>query len=239
MDISEDEENWLKKYFPDLKIDRKKKQILGTLNFTATYINDRVCLFPTSKDRNFIKDFYNIKIDFSDPISFPLVNDIDGKIKKEAKEKSTSNDFIHVNPDNSLCIALPHRIQELSQEIKRESKPLAYLFHKIIQFLYHQSYVLKFKQEPWEGHAHSDEGIMNYASENPNDCLKNIEFLIKKDEITAKKYRNAYISSQKISRALERKIGRNKLCPCGSNKKYKRCHLDQVRILKTLLKFLP
>lgn len=25
------------------------------------------------------------------------------------------------------------------------------------------------------------------------------------------------------------KIGRNELCPCGSGKKFKKCHLDQAR----------
>ena len=34
---------------------------------------------------------------------------------------------------------------------------------------------------------------------------------------------------------VSRDPGRNELCPCGSGRKFKRCHLDDVVILKSAL----
>ena len=36
----------------------------------------------------------------------------------------------------------------------------------------------------------------------------------------------AHIDEQAVTRAAERKIGRNDRCPCGSGKKYKVCHMQ-------------
>ncbi len=36
-----------------------------------------------------------------------------------------------------------------------------------------------------------------------------------------------HTSQFKVEQLVSEKIGRNESCPCGSNKKYKKCHLNK------------
>ena len=67
--------------------------------------------------------------------------------------------------------------------------------------------------------------------EDPVDFKKTSEdlsdLLVKKSQEAFIKQRAEDRKKQHIPKVVGKKIGRNDLCPCGSNKKFKKCCIDK------------
>ena len=221
MQFSESEINWLKNNFPELKFNQTNEEINGVLHFSASYDQqkDKVIFTPDKKDKTFIESSYKIKILFSSKHCFQII-DTEDIIRKSAKKKKINIDYIHINKGKyaSACIAGPERFKELKEEFKKSDNKIKKTIYLAIQFFYHQTYVLKFKKEPWKGFSHGKKGIQEEIQDRKNNLYNE-----------KKRYYKENISSELKSVLIKGKVGVNEKCPCGSGKKYKKCHYHEVQ----------
>ena len=219
MKFSRLEVDWVAENFPSLVFNKKINEFAGTLHFSATYDekNNKVIYDPKGRDKNFIKCDYVIKIIFNATHYFQII-DIENKIKRIAKKKKIKDDYIHVNEDQSICLAGLQRFKELRQEIRKSDNKIEKIIYLAIQFFYHQTYVLKFNKEPWKGFIHGSTGIQQEVKERKQNLY-----------IEKKKYYDEKVPLR-LKKILEKgKIKANDRCPCGSGIKYKRCHYKEIQ----------
>ena len=209
--------NWLKEHFPNLKIDQEFWEINGTLDFTASYDakQDKVILDCENYNNNTITGNYKIKIKFSTEEYFKIF-DVENVIENFSKKKNIPRNYIHFSPDRSACIAGPIRWNEIKKDIKNSNNRVEKIIYLAIQFFYHQTYVLKFKKEPWKGFSHGQKGAYEEKIAKQRDLISK-----------SKHYYDTKIPLD-IKCMLKNKPNKNDQCPCGSGKKYKKCHLHQV-----------
>ena len=222
MKFSKYEIDWLDQNFPQLKYNGTI--IKGILSFSASYDEQKkkIIFDPTENNQNALRSKYKIKIAFPSKNDFKVF-DVDNVIKTSAKKKRILKDYIHINLDQSMCITAPKRWKELKEEVESSENKIKKIITLIAQFLYHQTYVLKFRKEPWKGFAHGKRGINEEQIErHQKDFKKQIE--------KSRNYYDEHIPIEIKEIIQKGKIDRNVQCPCGSGKKYKRCHLHQVEM---------
>ena len=219
MQLSELEIDWVKKSFPALSFNKKTEGFEGVLQFSASYNEQtkKVILGPNKKNDNFIKCSYKIKITHHTKFGFQII-DTEDKIRKVAKKKNINKNYIHVNEDKSICIAVPERFKELRKEIKESENKIKKIIHIAIQFFYHQTYVLRFGKEPWAGFPHGKRGIQQELKEKKQKLYEE-----------KRRYYNENVSLEQKKILKIGKIRSNAKCPCGSGKKYKRCHSGAIQ----------
>jgi hypothetical protein len=134
------------------------------------------------------------------PYSFPTVYLVGNRIPIEADR--------HINKDRSCCLTIQH------EEILRAEKGITikqFFDDYVIPFFANQLYFEKHKQWANGDYLHSENGIIQYYKEQTNiETIEDILSLL--NNITQIK-----------------KLGRNDMCYCGSNLKFKRCHLQTLQ----------
>ena len=106
----------------------------------------------------------------------------------------------------------------MKEEIKKSDNKIEKIIYLAIQFFYHQTYVLNFKKEPWKGFSHGKKGIQEETQDKKNNLYKE-----------RKKYYKENISLELKNVLMKGKVGVNEKCPCGSKKKYKKCHYHKAQ----------
>lgn len=157
-------------------------------------------------DDNYCDSFeITIKIPNDYPKSFPKMFEIGGKIN--------SIDNSHINRDGSCCVC---SLQEEDIRLKRKSISIQEFIEEFaIPFLANIIYY-KEKQKYANGeYKHGIDGVIQYYQE-----------LFGKENIKE--------VMAEISNTISVKKGRNDKCFCGSDLKYKRCHLKFKQKLEKL-----
>lgn len=119
----------------------------------------------------------------------------------------------HISKGGACCIDIEHNLIAMS---KRGININSFIREKIYPYFANQRY--KFSKEKYAGkeYAHHLDGVIQYYIEDL--------YLISPEIII-------HFLERILSKNL---IGRNNKCPCGSGKKIKECHLDQIDTIKSL-----
>ena len=235
MKLSENEINWLKRNFLNLKYDEKSEKITGELDFCAAYDNEsRKVIIGNSLDKTefLIQDVFEIEICLNeiDMNGWPKVYEVGKRYCKIAQEQNIDIIDLHIYPeDHNCCLGIKHA----------DNHPLRIepFFHeRVIPFFYRLAYVEKFgiekvRNDNWEEYSHGDKGIKEYLAE----VLYYLRCDFGRNDMcpcnSGKKFKKCHFNAvESLNRCL------NRLCFCKSRKKYKDCHFDEVLFLKQYLK---
>ncbi len=198
-----------------------------------------------------IKDKYKLEIDFKNQQPLPLVKEINGRIETISKDKKIDLKNLHVNYGNmnkGLCLCSRFKAFEYANKSKNNLfSGIDFIQELIIPFLYGISYFEIKNKFPFGSLDHGNIGLIEEITNNkkyfkylqiylktfPEEATDFIHKVIYKDNHLI----SEYICYSKLENVIYKneKIGRNKLCPCGSGLKYKKCHLDIAKIISNFL----
>ena len=204
MKISDDEIQWLKVHFPNLQYDEKFQKIVGELDFCAAYDDksQEVIIGNLADETDFL-----IRDVYEVEI---CLDDLDMNGWPKVYEVGKRHQEIAENR-NSEIINLHINPEDnscclgIKSPDNRTFRIKPFFHERVIPFLYRLSYVEKFGTD-----ISSNDHWEEYS--HGNDGIK--------------EYFAEMINYAKSN------FGRNDSCPCGSGKKYKRCHFNDVEPIK-------
>jgi len=200
MRINEDEIKWLKVHFPNLQYDEKSRKIVGELDFCAVYNDEskKVIIGNLTDETDFL-----IRDVYEVEICLGDL-DMNGwpKVYEIGKRHCEIAQKCNVN---IIDLHINPEDNTCCLGIKRpESRTLSiksFMYERVIPFFYRLSYTDKFG---------IDRARKDLWGEYSHGLKGEIEHFLEIVDIA------------------RQNPGRNDPCPCGSGKKYKRCHLSQV-----------
>ncbi|SDD80551.1 SEC-C motif-containing protein [Algoriphagus faecimaris] len=119
----------------------------------------------------------------------------------------------HISKEGACCIDIEHNLIAMSRKgINIDS----FIREKVYPYFANQLFKLSEKEYAGKEYKHHFDGIIQYYIEDLNlvSIDTTIHFL---ERILLKSF-----------------IGRNNKCPCGSGKKIKNCHLDEINTIKSI-----
>lgn len=119
----------------------------------------------------------------------------------------------HISQEGACCVDIEHNLIAMS---KRGINIYSFINEKVYPYFANQIFKMEEKNYAGEEYAHHLDGIIQYYIEDHN--LTDIDTVILMLE--------AIVANTNI--------GRNKKCPCKSDKKVKDCHLDSIETIKSL-----
>ena len=119
----------------------------------------------------------------------------------------------HISQEGACCIDIEHRLIAMS---RKGIKINSFIREKVYPYFANQLYKLSEEKYAGKEYSHHLDGIIQYYIEDLN--LISPEIII-------------HFLERILSNSL---IGRNKKCPCGSGKKIKDCHLDEIDTIKSI-----
>ncbi|MEL1248384.1 SEC-C domain-containing protein [Flavobacterium helocola] len=119
----------------------------------------------------------------------------------------------HISDEGICCIDIEHNLIVMSRKGIQMND---FIEKKIYPYFANQLYKLEKHKYAGEEYGHETEGIIQYYNENLkiqslDSIIVFIEIIIKNNDLT-----------------------RNRLCPCNSGKKIKKCHETSIELIKTL-----
>lgn len=118
----------------------------------------------------------------------------------------------HIATDGECCVDITNRLQV---EAKRGINILNFIRKKVYSYLANQLYKIHHKEYANGEYKHYTEGILQYY-------LEDLHFASIDEAIRVLTHLN-----------INPRIDRNLLCPCGSTKKLKKCHLQEIIIINS------
>lgn len=208
---------WLESAFPSLIYDSTNSKIIGELDFCATY---------NAKTKTLYVEGFNCEYDSLRKTDMRLCDVFEIEIRLNEKSIVSENwpKVYEVGGrrediskrQNILLVDLHFYTQDnscclgISYAPVKVSNIKEFLYHIVIPFFYRLSYVDRFGLQ-----ATKEELWGEYShGEGELEYFTEMSILNRNND------------------------GRNKPCPCGSKKKYKKCHLDEVREAKLKLEYL-
>ena len=204
----------IKETQPQLIYKSKNKILTGFLEFEGEYQGYK------------IKDNYKLEIDFNNQQPLPLVKEINGKIEKISKDKNLNLTNLHINYgdiDGGLCLCSRFKAFEYTDKLKNSLSPgINFIQELVIPFLYGISYFEKHNEFPFGAIEHGAKGLIREITNNKG-YFKYLQIYSKILPEEATKFINEYTYFFNLENVIykNKKIGRNKLCPCNSGLKYK------------------
>ncbi|MCB9503079.1 MAG: hypothetical protein H6696_14195 [Deferribacteres bacterium] len=222
MKPSIEEKEWVMTNYPNLSFDVKKavEVIKGEFAFRAAYDENtqEYIINPSlaeSSNQIIISDFYEIEICFvcsNGKSQLPLVYETGGRIKRLANKLSRPLADLHIYPDSRLCLV------GLLDEEEKLSLP-EFIDGPILQFCYDESYYEKYGRWPRGQYSHGAEGIV----ENFLDRFKNGKVNKEKCLEILRQYPTWERYYQLLNTKKDKIKGHHR-CPCGTEKKIRKCH---------------
>ena len=218
----------IKETQPQLIYEPKNNILTGFLEFEGEYQGYK------------IKDKYKLEIDFNNQQPLPLVKEINGKIEKISKDKNLTLKDLHINYgniDKGLCLCSRFKAFEYADRLKNSLSPgIDFIQELVIPFLYGISYFEKYNEFPFGSIEHAAKGLIKEITNN-KEYFKYLQIYLKTLPEEAIKFIREYTYSFNLKNAIyeNKKIGRNKPCPCNSGLKYKKCHLSIVNNIQQLI----
>ncbi|WP_300601910.1 SEC-C metal-binding domain-containing protein [Niabella sp.] len=114
----------------------------------------------------------------------------------------------HISTEGFCCLDIDHK---LVQQSKMGINITTFMLEKVYPYFANQLYKLEHKKYAGTEYQHEFHGVEQYYREDLKLAPKQAIMVLQK--------------------MLEKKIGRNDPCPCGSAKKYKHCHEERLERL--------
>lgn len=202
--LNKKDTEWISTQYPGLKIDIETKEIFGDIYLNRSYNGTTLTNIFTIK----------IILKFLPNMLLPKVYETSGKLQSIAKVLNVAKiEDIHVNSDNSLCLAIYGR----EQECFSEGFAIIEFFENCLEpYLFWISYYEKFGKPPWKEYAHGSLGYLELYAE---------------DRLTFSKIQQK-IPLKEFSKYLYHYDFLNNKCLCGKNMSMNKCHYDIYRGLK-------
>lgn len=191
--LKKEDIEWIQAQYPNFRVNTDNKTIEGELSFSRRY------------EGHYIFDSYIVKISLyiEEGTILPKVYEVSDKIIDIAKAKNKRMSDLHINPDNSFCLCIPER----EEEIFENQFTIKEFFKKSLEpFLFQMSFYAKEGYFPWGEYAHGYLGHIEIYAEGKIDFSKLI-IILKKDEVLKVMNTN-----------------RQNICLCGSGFKLRKCH---------------
>lgn len=212
----------VKKHYPKLVYNANLQTLSGEIDVETTW---------KGVD---LSGVYEIEIKFNPNSQIPFVKEISDKIQVLANKKNRRIDDLHVNKDGTLCLCSRFKAFEKALFFNKELNPiLAFIDDLVMSFFSGIIYFETYDTFPFGELPHYNQGLIQEVNEDPQILFKFLEpySAMYKDE--SFKFVIDYLRSQNIF-LNKKKIGRNESCPCGNQKKYKKCHLPIVQLIQRL-----
>lgn len=207
--ITDKEIKWLESCYPNLQYNTTSQKIVGELDFGASYDKESGKLRINRDDENrerdsFICDVFDIEICLNsiDSNGWPKVYEVAGRHSKIAEKYNIEVIDLHFYSDDGACCL---GIKSTSEKFERNFRIKRFIHDLVIPFFYRLSYTEKF-------------GIDASSNDLWDEYSHGLEGQIE--------YR------KEILNLAKRNPNRNEPCPCGSDKKYKNCHRQEVEYIK-------
>ncbi len=222
--VSEEDKKFLLKEQPGLTFEPNKNILCGTLNFKAKL------------SRQLIEDAYEINIDFNRCEPLPVVKEVGGRIKKLAEERNINIMSLHANYKTDppeLCLCSRIIAFDKAEELRNSETPATdFISQLIISFLYGLSYYNKFSKWPFGDLEHGVQGLIDEIISDSTQFVRHSKLYRNMHPDEFKEVLTELKKNFTIKNTMRRRIGRNDICSCGSNKKFKKCHLKLVEVIK-------
>lgn len=207
--ITDKEIKWLESCYPNLQYKAKAQKIVGELDFGASYDKESGKLRIDHDDENrkrdaFICDVFDIEIYLNsiDSNGWPKVYEVAGRHSKIAEKYNIEVIDLHFYSDDGACCL---GIKRTSEKFERNFRIKRFMNELVIPFFYLLSYTEKF-------------GIEASRNDLWGEYSHGLEGQIE--------------HRKEILNFAKRNPNRNEPCPCGSGKKYKNCHCQEVEYIK-------
>lgn len=206
MKVSDREIQWLESHFPNLQYQAKKKKIVGELDFCACYDIETGKLTIGNGAKNQERDTF-IRDVFEVEIR---LDSIDPNGWPEVYEiDGRHREIAKKCKVNIIDLHIFSDNGACCLGIRhipdRKLRVKSFILHLVIPFFYRLSYTEKF------GITAARKDLWGEYSHGEKGQLE---------------YQKEMFNLAKLD------LGRNDLCPCGSRKKYKKCHLEEVEPIK-------
>lgn len=206
--------------------------LIGYYEFFAAYdeqkfeyiINPR-----NSQCENFIciSDKYNLIILIpSESKRFPKIWEIDNRIIGFAQKRGLPLIDLHIYEDGEVCLVGP-------LDMSKQFSFLEFINGPVLQFFYDQSYYQQFGRWPRGQYSHGLLGLF----ENFCDHTAKLNDSLILECLSYMKKLNNWKDFEKLILSKKRIKG-HYCCPCGSRKKFRRCHEKVFRGMWNLQKYL-
>ena len=207
--ITDKEIKWLESCYPNLQYKAKAQKIVGELDFGASYDKEsgKLCIGHDDENRErdaFICDVFDIEICLNsiDSNGWPKVYEVAGRHSKIAEKYNIEVIDLHFYSDDGACCL---GIKSTSEKFERNFRIKQFMNDLVIPFFYRLSYTEKF-------------GIDASSNDLWGEYSHGLERQIE--------------HRKEILNLAKRNPNRNEPCPCGSDKKYKNCHRQEVEYIK-------
>ena len=208
MKITDKEIKWLELYFPNLQYETDSQKIIGELDFCAAYDNKLGKLVIDDRVRKANRLICDV-FEIEIYLGIPDRNGWPKVYEVGGRHHQIAKKCNVETIDLHFYSDDDACCLGLKFPDNRNLSIRGFLEELVIPFFYQLSYTEKF------GIAASRNDLWGEYSHG---------------EAGPREYRT------EISNFAKRNPGRNDLCPCGSGKKYKRCHLGEVESLRACLK---
>lgn len=151
------------------------------------------------------------------PHTYPNAREIGGKLAAVAKKLGKEEADMHLFPDGTMCLAAPMEFDiEFSKGFKLEN----YVEKYLIPYLFAQTYYAKEQVWLWGDLNHGIWGLLEWLGRKRNYIPVDAQITYSRLLIYAK------LENADVKALLGVRCRGHKPCPCGSNKKTRKCHPD-------------
>lgn len=215
---------WLEEKYPALKKISPHK-LEGRVSFQMLRLNNQFFVNPslsqiqqsTTPDYLYLCGSYEVCIEKNNPNNFPISREIGGKLAAVATRLGKNNKDMHLYQDGTFCLAAP---MELDIEFSRGFSLPVYIENFLVPYLFAQAYYAKKQVWIWGDLSHGIWGLLEWLGRKKNYIPVDAQLTYSRLLFYAQEEKTD------IKKLLDIRCRNHKPCPCGSNKKTRKCHPD-------------
>ena len=232
--LSDEEEEWLKARFPDLRISfvdgllSIQGNLVVDMYYDETNSEDRYVIFPQEElklSSKYIKDIYVVRIVFCDDRFIPKVYEIDRRIRSFAQRNGIKLCNLHVNISDDLCLC-PKSLERIKLKDSYTIKDFFTIL--LVPFFYAQSFYETNNRWPWKDYSHGDIGLLEAYADYSIDSESTNGFCRETYSAFKSEIQSVITSADAITR--------QSMCLCNSGGKFRKCHRKAWEGLKKIKK---
>ncbi len=221
---------WLAANYPQLR-ETESGTIEGRLSFQMLRSDGRYFVNPSSfqvqdsapSDYLYVCDTYKIRISWHRGRRVPLAYETGGKLAGVAMRLNKSLVDMHQLGDGSLCLAAA---MDLERAFREKCSLATYIEEFLVPYLFAQSHYAKTQEWLWGELSHGSLGLLEWLGRR-TDCDE-------RDVRATYEHLMRLGDSDKIRQLLSTRCRGHHPCPCGSNRKTRKCHPEVLRAIGLL-----
>ena len=203
--------DWVLNRYPNMEYDSQHNHLFGELSFRREYQGTEIA------------DVYNVRVFFNHldkHTKLPKVICESDKIDKIAKKYKIDISDLHINPDQSFCLAIEG---EEKSFFEKDFTIQEFFINAVEGFLFQISYFDRYGSFPWGEYAH---GYLGHIEQFASGTIS-IQKLFRR------------LTKEELAKALL--TNRQSRCLCGKGKKMRSCHpliFRGINKMKQSLKYI-